>query len=91
MSDAHPYVSGKRLILACHSASRGGPVTLGVFSCHWAAVAALVRLSQPEFKSLNGDRREDLVIEAGLRDAIARATGTRPDLSRAVAERRGSL
>lgn len=72
-SQAQPYVIGKRLALACRSQSRGGPVVLAEFSCHWAAVAALVRLQRPEFRSLNGDKPEDLAREVGLQERIANA------------------
>lgn len=37
----------------------------GPFSSHWAACAALIRRSNPTFRSLGGDRDEDLAIEAG--------------------------
>lgn len=37
---------------------------IGPFSSHWAAVAALIRRSDPDFVSLGGDRPEDLRIEA---------------------------
>lgn len=74
MSAAQAYVSGKRVIVGNHSQSCGGPTIIGVFSCHWAAVAALVRLRQPEFKSLDGDKKEDLDKEPAMREAFARAT-----------------
>jgi hypothetical protein len=40
--------------------------TIGPFSSHWAAVAAvaaMIRLDDPGFRSLGGDRPDDLVIE----------------------------
>lgn len=76
MSAAQAYVSGKRVVVSNHSQSRGGPTTLGVFSCHWAAVAALIRLRQPEFRSLDGDKSEDLAKEPAMRAALAKATGS---------------
>lgn len=39
---------------------------LGTFSSHWAATAAMIRLSKPDFKSLGGDKPEDLAVEATL-------------------------
>jgi hypothetical protein len=75
-TDAQPFVSGKRLILADHSASHGGPTLLGVFSCHWAAVAALVRLYQPEFRSVGGDGAADLAVESRIPAILAEAGAT---------------
>lgn len=72
ISEAHPYVAGKRLILA-NSMRR--PAVLETFSSHWAAVAALVRLSHPDFKSIGGDKAEDLAKEPAMRQALAKATG----------------
>lgn len=40
---------------------------LGTFSGHWPAVAALLRLSDPDFRSLGGDKPEDLAIEQDIR------------------------
>lgn len=39
---------------------------LGVFSSHWAACAAMIRLSNPTFRSLGGDKQEDLDVEARI-------------------------
>ena len=39
---------------------------LGIFSSHWAACAAMIRLSNPDFRSLGGDKQEDLDIEAQI-------------------------
>lgn len=36
---------------------------IGPFSTHWAACAAMVRLTNPKFVSLGGDKPEDLAIE----------------------------
>ena len=36
---------------------------IGPFSSHWAACAAMIRLSEPWFKSLGGDKPADLAIE----------------------------
>ena len=41
-------------------------VTLGVFSSHWAACAAMIRVSDPAFRSLGGDKPEDLETEARI-------------------------
>lgn len=67
MSKASPFVIGRQL---CMPTSRR-PFVLGVFSSHWAAVAALVRLQQPAFRSLGGDKPEDLAAEVGLAEKIA--------------------
>lgn len=42
---------------------------VGPFTHHWAAVAAMIRLSDPEFRSLGGDKPENLAIEAALTGA----------------------
>ncbi len=56
MSDV--YVNGNEL------REHGTERVLGTFSSHWAACAAMIRLSDPEFKSLRGgDRPEDLEVE----------------------------
>jgi hypothetical protein len=44
---------------------------LGTFKSHWQAVAAMIRLSDPEFKSLGGDPPDALVIEAEIRKNLA--------------------
>lgn len=67
MSDASPFVLGKRVMFPAWPR----PVPLATFSCHWAAVAALVRLHQPDFKSTGGDKPEDLAKEPGMQAAIA--------------------
>lgn len=36
---------------------------VGPFSSHWAAVAAMIRRTDPDFKSLGRDKPEDLAIE----------------------------
>ena len=36
---------------------------VGPFSSHWAACAAMIRMSDPTFVSTGGDRQEDLAIE----------------------------
>lgn len=41
---------------------------IGPFSSHWAACAAMIRRSQPSFKSLNGDRADDLAIEHAAKE-----------------------
>lgn len=51
------YADGNTLVL--DSGQRIGP-----FSSHWAACAAMIRLSEPSFRSLGGDKPEDLAIEA---------------------------
>lgn len=62
-----PYVYDKDLM-----SDAGG--ALGTFSSHWAACAAMIRLSQPDFKSTGGDKPEDLAEEARIlraeRDAL---------------------
>jgi hypothetical protein len=39
---------------------------VGPFSSHWAACAALIRLYEPSFQSLGGDRISDLKLEKQL-------------------------
>jgi hypothetical protein len=41
---------------------------LGTFSSHWAACAAMIRLSDPTFVSLGGDKAEDLAVEERIRN-----------------------
>lgn len=41
---------------------------LGTFSSHWAACAAMIRLHTPDFKSLSGDKLEDLEIERRMKE-----------------------
>lgn len=40
---------------------------LGTFSSHWAACAAMIRLSDPTFVSLGGDKAKDLVVEERIK------------------------
>lgn len=48
-----------------------GKETLGTFSSHWAACAALIRISSaPEFESLGGDKRSDLDIEKSILQSL---------------------
>ena len=49
---------------------RDGDRVLASFSSHWAACAAMIRLTDPTFKSLGGDKPEDLAIERALREGI---------------------
>lgn len=58
------YADGNYLVLT--SGERVGP-----FSSHWAACAAMIRLSDPTFRSTGGDRQSDLDLEAGIA-ALAR-------------------
>lgn len=39
----------------------------GPFSSHWAACAAMIRLSDPGFVSLGGDAAADMAIERDIR------------------------
>lgn len=43
---------------------------LGTFSSHWAACAAMIRLSDPDFKSLGGDKPEDLATESKIHHIV---------------------
>lgn len=43
---------------------------LATFGTHWEAVAAMIRLSNPDFRSTGGDRPEALAIEAAMRERI---------------------
>lgn len=40
---------------------------LGKFSSHWAACAAMIRLTDRSFVSLGGDKAADLAEEAAMR------------------------
>ncbi len=62
------YSSGDMLVL--DDGSKWGP-----FTSHWAATAAMIRLSDPTFWSLGGDKAVDLAIEADIRAALSRASG----------------
>ena len=43
---------------------------VGPFSSHWAAVAAMIRISNPDFISLGGDKPGDIALElAKLRNS----------------------
>jgi hypothetical protein len=44
---------------------------LGTFKSHWQACAAMIRLSDPDFKSLGGDSPDALVIEAEIKKSLA--------------------
>ena len=57
------FAYGNRLVEAVCTEQR----TLQTFTSHWAACAAMVRLRQPEFVSLGGDRPADLDAEAEMR------------------------
>ena len=68
MSRAQPAVSGRRILVPA-SARRAAVV--GTFSCHWAAVAALVRLRVPEFDLplhlfTSADRKEEEAMRRRL-------------------------
>lgn len=67
---AQPYVTGKRVMIAKHSMSHGGPSLLGAFSCHWAAVVALVRLHEPDFEPTNARKLSDLDAEREMRASL---------------------
>jgi hypothetical protein len=41
----------------------------GPFSSHWAACAAMIRLSIPTFRSTGGDREGDLALERAIKRA----------------------
>lgn len=76
-TQAKPTVSGRRIILA--NRMLHGPTVLGIFSCHPAAIAALVRLSQPDFKwAGSDDQPEDLEVEKQMRANLAIAYRGQP-------------
>jgi len=54
-----------------------GGELVGVFDSHWAAVAAIIRMSHPEFKSLGGDSADNLAEEATMRLRLARKRSRR--------------
>lgn len=41
---------------------------LGEFSSHWAACVAMIRVSDPDFQSLGGDRSKDLAEERKINE-----------------------
>lgn len=45
--------------------------SLATFSSHWAAVAAMLRVTDPSYKSLNGDSVKDLKTEKYLAQRLA--------------------
>ena len=45
--------------------------TLATFSSHWAAVAAMLRVGDPDYKSLRGDSIKDLETEKYLAKRLA--------------------
>lgn len=53
-------------MLVLSDGSRWGP-----FTSSWAAVAAMIRLSDPGFVSLGGDKAIDLAIESDIRSLAA--------------------
>lgn len=54
--------------------------TVGEFSCHMAAVAALIRLHNPEFRRLGStDTREDMDLEPAFREAVIAITSDVPE------------
>lgn len=71
MSTAQPFVNGRTVRLSRWGGSAARDVVLGTFSCHWAAVAALVRIHQPDFKSIGGDAVDDLCEEQLMRERLA--------------------
>lgn len=50
---------------------REGGEVLATFSGHWPACAALIRLSDPDFRPLGKEADDDLAAEAELRKQIA--------------------
>lgn len=48
---------------------------VGPFSSHWAACAAMIRMSDPTFVSTGGDRPEDLAIETNAILAALKGSG----------------
>jgi hypothetical protein len=61
---AAAHSSGNMLVMG--DGSKWGP-----FTSHWAATAALIRLGDPTFKSLGGDKAVDLAIERDIRAALS--------------------
>lgn len=43
---------------------------VATFKTHWQAVAAMIRLNNPEFVSLGGDDAEALKVESNMRRRI---------------------
>ena len=62
------YVQGEHVMRPDFPADK----SVGQFSSHWAAVAALVRLrDNPGFRSLGGDKEEDLIDEQAMRTHLS--------------------
>jgi hypothetical protein len=47
----------------CSSLYADDGTFLATFSSHWAACAAMIRRSDPSFRSLGGDKEEDIMVE----------------------------
>lgn len=54
---------------------------VGEFSCHMAALAALIRLHDPAFRRLDGDTREDLEREPAFQQAVVAIVGHEPEFA----------
>lgn len=55
---------------------------VGEFSCHMAALAALIRLHDPAFRRLGGaDTLEDLEREPAFKKALIAIVGNEPELA----------
>lgn len=50
----------------CNNLESDSGQVLGTFSSHWAACAAMIRISDPDFRSLGGDKPEDLAVEVTI-------------------------
>ena len=56
----------------CNELRADDGAVLATFKSHWQAVAAMIRLSNPDFVSTGGDAPEALTIEAEMRERMAR-------------------
>lgn len=66
-------LNGTKMYVFSNELREDSHKTVGVFSSHWAAVAAMLRLTDPAFKSLGGDKKEDLAIEATMQCSLTTA------------------
>lgn len=71
---AELFAMGDSVMLIPPSARPGQTtksIEVGKFSCHWQAVAAMLRFNDAKFRSLSGDAEPDLFEEARMRAQVA--------------------
>jgi hypothetical protein len=55
----------------CSSLYHDDGTLLATFSSHWGACAAMIRQSNPSFRSLGGDLEEDLAVERTIQIPVS--------------------